>query len=72
MAENFSSDGRQVVSPLTIAATVAEEVGFQCLVTMNEDDGFKEKVDGFDVKDHCLSTVLTDAREDGGLFGRRF
>jgi len=65
-------DGRQVVSALKIAATLAREVGFQYLVTMNEDDAFKEKVDDFDVRDYCLPTVLTDARVDGGLFGRRF
>lgn len=65
-------DGRQVVSALKIAATLSEEVGFQYLVTMNEDDAFKETIDGFDVRSYCLPTVLTDAKEDGGLFGRRF
>ncbi|MBI2312597.1 MAG: hypothetical protein HYU77_08855 [Betaproteobacteria bacterium] len=29
-------------------------------------------VAGFDLRDHILPTVLTDAREDGGLFGFRF
>jgi hypothetical protein len=27
---------------------------------------------GFDVRDHILPVVLTDAKEDGGLFGFRF
>lgn len=65
-------DGRQVISALKIAAALSEEVGFQYLVTMNEDDAFKEKIDGFDVQAYCLPTVLTDAKEDGGLFGKRF
>lgn len=65
-------DGRQVVSALKIAARLSEEMGFQYIVTMNEDDAFKESIDGFDLRPYCLPTVLTDAREDGGLFGQRF
>lgn len=42
------------------------------LVTLNEDDAFKETIPGFDVKQHALPVVLTDAKEDGGLFGCRF
>ena len=37
-----------------------------------KNDGYKERIDGFDVRDHVLPVVLTDAREDGGLFGFRF
>jgi hypothetical protein len=44
------------------------ELGFQ----MNEDDAFKEKENGFDLKDYCLDVKLTDATENGGLFGMRF
>lgn len=65
-------DGRQVVSALQVAAKTASELGFQYIVTMNEDDAFKETIDGFDLKKHQLPVVLTDAREDGGLFGFRF
>jgi len=39
---------------------------------MIEDGAFKEDIAGFDRRDHVLPTVLTDAREDGGLFGFRF
>jgi hypothetical protein len=39
---------------------------------MNEDDAFKEIIEGFDLNDHVLPTRLTDATEDGGLFGIRF
>lgn len=65
-------DGRQVVSALKVGAETAEELGFQYIVTMNEDDAFKETMEGFDVHHHILPVVLTDAKEDGGLFGFRF
>lgn len=65
-------DGRQVVSALKVGAETAKELGFQYIVTMNEDDAFKERIDGFDLKNYVLPVVLTDAREDGGLFGFRF
>ena len=65
-------DGRQVISALKIGAETAEELGFQYIVTMNEDDAFKETTDDFDLRDYVLPVVLTDATEDGGLFGVRF
>lgn len=65
-------DGRQVISALKVGAETASELGFQYIVTMNEDDAFKETLDGFDLQHHVLPVVLTDAREDGGLFGIRF
>lgn len=65
-------DGRQVISALKVGAKTAEELGFQYIVTMNEDDAFKEQIDGFDLREHVLPVVLTDAQEDGGLFGIRF
>ena len=39
---------------------------------MNEDDAFKEKEEGFDLNDYVLPIRLTDATEEGGLFGIRF
>ena len=65
-------DGRQVISALRVGAETAEELGFQYIVTMNEDDAFKEKEEGFDLNDYILGIKLTDAIEDGGLFGIRF
>lgn len=65
-------DGRQVISALKVGAETAGELGFQYIVTMNEDDAFKEKIDGFDLWKHVLSVALTDAKEDGGFFGFRF
>ncbi|HSI82918.1 MAG: ABC-three component system protein [Candidatus Methylacidiphilales bacterium] len=65
-------DGRQVASALKVGAEMAKDLGFQYIVTMNEDDALKEKTEGFNVEDHILPIVLTDAIEDGGLFGFRF
>ncbi|AZP70732.1 DUF2326 domain-containing protein [Pseudomonas poae] len=65
-------DGRQVISALRLGAEISRELGFQYIVTMNEDDAFKEAIDGFDLNDYVLPTRLTDATEDGGLFGIRF
>jgi len=47
-------------------------LGFQYIVTMNEDDAFKEEIDGFDIRKYVLPVELTDAKDDGGLFGIRF
>jgi len=65
-------DGRQVISALRLGSEIAQELGFQYIVTMNEDDAFKETIEGFDLNDYVLPTRLTDATEDGGLFGIRF
>ncbi|WP_205411029.1 ABC-three component system protein [Xanthomonas vasicola] len=65
-------DGRQVISALRLGAEIAQELGFQYIVTMNEDDAFKETLDGFDLNGYVLPKRLTDATEDGGLFGIRF
>jgi uncharacterized protein YydD (DUF2326 family) len=65
-------DGRQVISALRLGSEIAREFGFQYIVTMNEDDAFKEVSEGFDLNDYLLPNHLTDATEDGGLFGIRF
>ncbi|QDQ26913.1 DUF2326 domain-containing protein [Chitinimonas arctica] len=65
-------DGRQVISALRLGSEIAYELGFQYVVTMNEDDAFKETIEGFDLKDYVLPVQLTDSTEDGGLFGIRF
>tara|TARA_B110001469_G_scaffold119598_1_gene127317 strand:- start:6312 stop:8000 length:1689 start_codon:yes stop_codon:yes gene_type:complete len=65
-------DGRQVISALKIGSETAAKHGFQYIVTMNEDDAFKERIDGFELKNYINSVQLTDAKVDGGLFGIRF
>lgn len=68
-------DGRQVASCLNIGARLAEEHGFQYIVTLNSDflTSVETQSDGaFDAKPYMLNTRLTDATEAGGLFGFRF
>lgn len=66
-------DERQVARALQIGAQRAQSLGFQYIVTMNTDaiprEGFES---GFRIKDHFMNVRLTDAAEDGGLFGIRF
>lgn len=68
-------DGRQVASCLNIGARLAEEHGFQYIVTLNSDflTSVEAQSDGaFDAEPYMLSTRLTDETEAGGLFGFRF
>ena len=65
-------DGRQIAAALEVGAKTAEKFGFQYIVTMNEDDAFKETRAGFDLSQYLLPMRLTDATENGGLFGIRF
>ena len=64
-------DGRQDISALRRGAEISKELGFQYIVTMNEDNAFNETIDDFDLNDHVFPTYLTDATDDGGLFGIR-
>ncbi|MCB0196721.1 MAG: DUF2326 domain-containing protein [Anaerolineae bacterium] len=65
-------DGRQVIKALEIGAELSKKHGFQYIVTMNSDDLSEEISSGFSVDDYILPIELTDATEDGGLFGIRF
>lgn len=68
-------DGRQVASCLNIGARLAEEHGFQYIVTLNSDflATVEAQSDGaFDAEPYKLSTRLTDETDSGGLFGFRF
>ncbi|WP_199856869.1 ABC-three component system protein [Nocardia suismassiliense] len=68
-------DGRQVASCLNIGARLAEQHGFQYIVTLNSD--FLASVEtqsegAFDSAPYILATRLTDQTDTGGLFGFRF
>jgi uncharacterized protein YydD (DUF2326 family) len=65
-------DERQVGKALALGAELAKEHGFQYIVTMNSDDVPTEVPSGFQIKNHVVPVRLTDAVEDGGLFGFRF
>lgn len=66
-------DHRQVASCLNIGARLADEHGFQYIVTMNSDFlASVESQGAFKGSDYQIDTKLTDSGEDGGLFGFRF
>lgn len=65
-------DGQQIVSGLKVAAELADELHFQYIVTLNQDDAFKEKLPDFDLNPYVLPVRLSDAKDDGGLYGFRF
>lgn len=65
-------DGQQIVTGLKAAAELASSKGFQYIVTLNQDDAFKETLPGFDLNNYVLPVRLSDAKEDGGLYGFRF
>lgn len=59
-------DTRQIQKALQVGADLAEDYGFQYIVTLNSDvepEGFEK---------YRIATELTDATDDGGLFGFRF
>jgi uncharacterized protein YydD (DUF2326 family) len=65
-------DGRQLTAAMKAGAEIAEHFGFQYIVTLNEDDAFKEPRPDFDLNAHVLPMRLTDATDNGGFFGFRF
>jgi uncharacterized protein YydD (DUF2326 family) len=66
-------DHRQVASCLNIGARLAEQHGFQYVVTMNSDFLASVESEGaFDRTDYVMGVELTDDDETGGLFGFRF
>jgi uncharacterized protein YydD (DUF2326 family) len=65
-------DDRQIAAALGLAREVADREGLQYIATMNSDDLDKAERRGFDPGSAVLSPLLTDAYDDGGLFGFRF
>lgn len=66
-----SMDSRQLGSCLNIGARLADEIGFQYVVTINSDN--LQKAEGFEIRDeYRVEPTLTDHGDDGGLFGFRF
>jgi uncharacterized protein YydD (DUF2326 family) len=61
-------DERQVTNALEVGAETAERLGWQYIVTMNSD----ALPSAFRSHPGVASPRLTDATEDGGLFGTRF
>lgn len=70
-----SVDSEQVASCLNIGARLAEEYGFQYIVTMNSDklrSVIEDSNGAFDDAPYALSVRLSDASNELRLFGRQF
>jgi len=65
-------DERQMASCLNIGSRLADQVGFQYIVTANSDRLAAAEAEGFDRRDYVIDPVLTDATDSGGLFGFQF
>jgi uncharacterized protein YydD (DUF2326 family) len=65
-------DERQVAKALQLGERAARDLNFQYIVTMNSDALPREFPDNFDLSRYVLPIELTDATEEGGLFGVRF
>lgn len=65
-------DTRQTARALQVGAETANELGFQYIVTMNSDLMPRDFPDNFSVEPYVLPVRLTDATDDGRLFGIRF
>jgi uncharacterized protein YydD (DUF2326 family) len=64
-------DPRQTGRALGVGARLADEIGFQYLVSLNS-DVLTELPTNLEIESHILRERLTDATDDGGLFGIRF
>ncbi|MGA5036189.1 ABC-three component system protein [Streptomyces capoamus] len=65
-------DERQVARALELARTVTEAEGMQYIATLNSDVLDNARRYGLEPDDNMVQPSLTDAFEDGGLFGFRF
>jgi|WetSurSiteA1Bulk_404760.scaffolds.fasta_scaffold07473_2 uncharacterized protein YydD (DUF2326 family) len=65
-------DERQIAKAFQIGSDMANRLGFQYIVTMNSDDIPKDFPTDFNINNYVLPVRLTDATENGGLFGKRF
>lgn len=65
-------DSRQIAKALLVGADMANKYGFQYIVTMNDDVLPREYLSEIDLDSYILPVRLTDATDNGGLFGFRF
>jgi uncharacterized protein YydD (DUF2326 family) len=65
-------DERQVAEALKLAKIVCDEEDLQYVITMNSDDLEKVERHGVPLHELAVKPKLTDAYDDGGLFGFRF
>jgi uncharacterized protein YydD (DUF2326 family) len=65
-------DPRQTARALAVGARLSKEIGFQYIVTLNSDALAELPPSEFKLYEYVIPQRLTDATEDGGLFGIRF
>jgi uncharacterized protein YydD (DUF2326 family) len=65
-------DERQVAKAFQRAAKMASDLHIQYIVTLNSDALPRWLPAGFNPDDYILPVRLTDATDDGGLFGMHF
>lgn len=65
-------DSRQIAKALQVGILLSKEYNFQYIVTMNDDDLPRDNLTNIPLNDYIVPVQLTDATEDGGLFGLRF
>ncbi len=65
-------DPRQTARALAVGARLAEKIGFQYIVTLNSDALAELPQTELRLDRFIVQQRLTDATEDGGLFGIRF
>ena len=65
-------DSRQIAKALQKGINLSREYGFQYIVTMNDDDLPREYLSDLNIDGFINPVELTDATENGGLFGFRF
>ncbi|HCS38072.1 MAG TPA: DUF2326 domain-containing protein [Anaerolineaceae bacterium] len=65
-------DSRQIAKAIQLGEKLSREFNFQYIITMNDDDFPREYLSDFKFNDYLVPVELTDATEDGGLFGFRF
>lgn len=63
-------DPRQTGKALALGAKLADEIGFQYIVTLNSDT--LDELPEFDRQKYVIEPKLTDTTDSGGLFGFRF
>lgn len=65
-------DTRQVRGALKVGAKLAEEYGFQYIVTLNSDQLYEDDEERNEFDRYIVQPRLDDMDETGGLFGYRF
>ncbi|WP_292370201.1 ABC-three component system protein [Methanoregula sp. UBA64] len=68
-------DAHQRATAFQVGAEMADKYNFQYIVTMNSCDmpmEYGNNVNDFNIEDYVLHVGITDAKDDGGLFGFKF